>query len=72
MGKTMIMLKRARTLLRDFTISRRGNVAMMFGIALVPMVIAAGVGLDYARAALVRGQMADALGKVLAAQATQA
>ncbi|HEU0096943.1 MAG TPA: pilus assembly protein TadG-related protein [Rhizomicrobium sp.] len=52
---------RARTLLRGFVASRRGNVAMMFGIALVPLMIATGVGLDYARAALVKSQIADAL-----------
>lgn len=51
------LLQRARRFLR----SERGNVAMMFGLALVPMVIAGGVGLDYARSALVRSQMADAL-----------
>ncbi len=34
---------------------------MMFGIALVPIMIAAGVGLDYARAALTKSQMGDAL-----------
>jgi Flp pilus assembly protein TadG len=61
MGKQMALLKRARRLLRDFTISTRGNVAMMFGIALVPLLVAAGVGLDYARSALVRSQMSDAL-----------
>jgi Flp pilus assembly protein TadG len=61
MGKEMALLKRARSLLREFAVSRRGNVAMMFGIALVPLMIAAGAGLDYARAALVRSQMADAL-----------
>ena len=61
MSENMTMLKRARALLRDFAISRRGNVAMMFGIALVPMTIAAGIGLDYARSSLVRQQMSDAL-----------
>jgi Flp pilus assembly protein TadG len=58
MGKTIDrLLQGARRFLR----SERGNVAMMFGLALVPMVIAGGVGLDYARSALVRSQMADAL-----------
>jgi len=57
----MTMWNRARDLVRNFISSRRGNVAMMFGIALVPMTIAAGVGIDYARGALVRSQMSDAL-----------
>jgi Flp pilus assembly protein TadG len=61
MSEDMTMWTRARNLLRDFITSRRGNVAMMFGIALVPMTIAAGAGLDYARGALVRSQMSDAL-----------
>ncbi len=58
MGEIMNrLLKRARQFLR----SERGNVAMMFGIALVPMIVAAGVGLDYARGVLQRSQMTDAL-----------
>ncbi|MES2473949.1 MAG: pilus assembly protein TadG-related protein, partial [Pseudomonadota bacterium] len=61
MSEDMTMWNRARNLLRSFVRSHRGNVAMMFGIALVPMTIAAGVGLDYARGALVRSQMSDAL-----------
>jgi Flp pilus assembly protein TadG len=61
MGGTMTMLERARGVLRDFIVSRHGNVAMMFAIALVPLMIAAGVGLDFARASLVRSQMSDAL-----------
>jgi Putative Flp pilus-assembly TadE/G-like len=46
---------------RAFMHSRRGNVAMMFALALVPMTLAAGAGLDFARAMLVRQQMAGAL-----------
>jgi Flp pilus assembly protein TadG len=41
--------------------SDRGNIAMMFAITLVPLVIAAGAGLDFARAMLVRQQMGEAL-----------
>jgi Flp pilus assembly protein TadG len=52
---------RACALLRGFAASRRGNVATMFAVALVPLMIATGVGLDYARAALVKSQIADAL-----------
>src|SRR4051812_3807187 len=39
-------------LARAFARSRRGNVAMLFAISLVPLMLAAGVGLDYARAML--------------------
>ncbi len=53
--------RRARALLRGFAGSRRGNVAMMFALTLVPISIAAGAGLDYWRAVLVRQQMSEAL-----------
>jgi Flp pilus assembly protein TadG len=46
---------------RAFVRSKRGNVAMMFAIAMVPMTLAAGAGLDFARAMLVRQQMTGAL-----------
>jgi len=46
---------------RAFLKSKRGNVAMMFALALVPLMIGAGAGLDYARAMLVRQQMGEAL-----------
>src|ERR1700748_3719881 len=48
-------------MLRGFCKSRRGNVAMMFAIALIPLMIGAGAGLDFARAMLVRQQMGEAL-----------
>jgi Flp pilus assembly protein TadG len=51
------LMSRARALLPD----RRGNVAMMFALTLVPISIAAGAGLDYWRAVLVRQQMSEAL-----------
>jgi len=44
-----------------FLRSKRGNVAMMFAIALIPLMIGAGAGLDFARAMLVRQQMGEAL-----------
>jgi Flp pilus assembly protein TadG len=47
--------------LRAFVKSERGNVAMMFAVALIPLMIGAGAGLDYARAMLVRQQMTEAL-----------
>jgi len=57
----MAIFTRACVSLRRFAGAQRGNVAMMFGLALVPLMIATGVGLDYARAALVKSQIADAL-----------
>ncbi|MEO8301705.1 MAG: TadE/TadG family type IV pilus assembly protein, partial [Rhizomicrobium sp.] len=46
---------------RAFLRSERGNIAIMFGIALIPLMIGAGAGLDFARAMMVRQQMAEAL-----------
>jgi Flp pilus assembly protein TadG len=58
MRETMnLVLRKARAFLR----AKRGNVAMMFAISLVPLTIAAGVGLDYAREAMVRNAMNEAL-----------
>jgi Flp pilus assembly protein TadG len=47
--------------IRAFSRSARGNVVMMFALATVPLMIGAGVGLDYVRAMLVRQQMTEAL-----------
>src|SRR5665213_3373722 len=55
--KMKLIAAKARAFLR----AKRGNVAMIFAIALVPIVIAAGAGLDFARAMLVRQQMSEAL-----------
>ena len=56
-GITMKIAVKSRAFLK----SKRGNVAMMFAIALVPLMIGAGAGLDFARAMLVRQQMGEAL-----------
>jgi Flp pilus assembly protein TadG len=58
MGKKM---KLFAVTAREFLRSKRGNVAMMFAIMLVPLMIGAGAGLDFARAMLVRQQMGEAL-----------
>src|ERR1700744_601680 len=47
--------------LRAFARASGANVAMMFGLSLIPIAIAAGAGLDYAQAMMVRSQMIDAL-----------
>ena len=47
--------------LRAFAGARNGNVAMMFAIALVPISIAAGAGLDLARGMTARSNMSEAL-----------
>ena len=56
---------------RNFLRCKRGNIAMIFGVALVPIMIGAGAGLDFARAMMVRQQMAEALdGAALAVGST--
>jgi Flp pilus assembly protein TadG len=62
MGLTMsTMLTRLATKARSFLRAKRGNVAMIFGLAVIPLAIAAGAGVDYTRAMLVRQQMGEAL-----------
>ncbi|MBN9009035.1 MAG: pilus assembly protein [Rhizobiales bacterium] len=46
---------------RGFGADRRGNVAMIFGIAAVPTILAVGGFIDYERGSLARAQMQDAL-----------
>ena len=47
--------------LKAFAAARRGNVAMIYALAMVPVIAAAGAGLDYARAVIVRSNLSDAL-----------
>src|SRR5436190_3432494 len=52
---------RARALLESFAFSKGANVAMIFGLSLVPVTLGAGVGLDMARAMVVRARLTEAL-----------
>lgn len=45
---------------RQFLKSTRGNVAMMFGLVLIPMLIGAGVGIDMLRANDIRSRLTQA------------
>jgi Flp pilus assembly protein TadG len=47
--------------LRAFARARNANVAMIFGLSLIPIAIAAGAGLDFGRAMIVRTRLAEAL-----------
>src|SRR6185312_16347364 len=47
--------------LRAFGRANGANVAMMFGLSLLPLVIAASAGMDFAKAMMTRNAMADAL-----------
>jgi Flp pilus assembly protein TadG len=61
-----------RAQLKKFMRARRGNVAMIFALSLIPITIAAGAGLDLSRALMVRARLAEALDAAgLAVGATQ-
>lgn len=56
----------------EFARARRGNVAMIFALALIPITVAAGAGLDLSRALMERARLAEALDAAgLAVGATQ-
>jgi Flp pilus assembly protein TadG len=44
-----------------FLADRRGNVAIIFALSLIPLTLAAGAGLDYARGVIVRSALSRAL-----------
>ncbi len=46
--------------LRSFASETRGNAAILFGLALIPVMLGVGVAIDYGRALIVREHMADA------------
>ncbi|HEX3809039.1 MAG TPA: pilus assembly protein TadG-related protein [Rhizomicrobium sp.] len=52
-----LLVARAAALVTD----RRANFAMTFALSLLPVAIAAGTGLDLARAMIVRGRLSEAL-----------
>lgn len=54
------MLKFSTAHARRFSRDVRGNVAIMFGVAIVPLILIVGVAFDYGRAMTVRGTMSDA------------
>jgi Flp pilus assembly protein TadG len=58
MGSRLTMLAGK---MRAFLRAKRGNVAMMFALACVPLTVAAGTGVDYTRALMVHQQMNEAL-----------
>ncbi|HVP84079.1 MAG TPA: pilus assembly protein [Rhizomicrobium sp.] len=47
--------------MRAFAGDRGGNIAMIFGLSLIPLSIAAGVGLDMSRAMITRNRLGTAL-----------
>jgi len=51
----------SRAVLGRFAFSRRGNIATIFALSLVPMAVAAGAGVDIARSMVVRTRLSEAL-----------
>src|ERR1700680_4853696 len=54
-------LVRLQSFALKFARCSRANAAVIFAIALVPVIAGAGVGFDYARALVVRTRLAEAL-----------
>ena len=55
------MLKAVGLWFRLFARNTKGNVAILFGLSLIPIMIGVGGAIDYGRALLVRERMADAV-----------
>lgn len=54
------MLRASGRSLRSFAQDTKGNVAILFGVALIPILLGVGAAVDYGRALVVRERMADA------------
>jgi Flp pilus assembly protein TadG len=52
---------RARSLSKVFVRSKRANISIIFGLSLIPITLGAGLGLDMARAMIVRSRLTEAL-----------
>ena len=56
----VLCLKRRLEACRGFIGETKGNVAILFGLALIPLALGVGIAIDYGRALIVREHMADA------------
>ena len=54
----MALNKKSNSPIGGFFRNERGNVTLIFGFAVIPLVLAGGVAIDYARDAMVRGRLA--------------
>ena len=54
------MLQALQLKLRSFARDASGNIAILFAVSAIPLVIGIGVAVDYGRALIVRDRMADA------------
>jgi Flp pilus assembly protein TadG len=58
LGKALIAIRAA---MRKFRPAEDGNVAMMFGVAAIPLIVAVGGVVDYSRETMVHSDMQDSL-----------
>jgi Flp pilus assembly protein TadG len=59
-------------LLASFCRDQRGNVIMIFAFAAIPLILAAGIAIDYSRAATIRGRLAAVADSAVLAATTPA
>lgn len=50
-------IKERKDLMRSFAADRRGNVTMIFAFSIIPLLLAGGMAIDYARDAMIRGRL---------------
>ena len=55
------IIKKLRSKLMRFPMNNRGNIAMTFGLCLIPVVIAVGIAIDLNRALIVRERLSQAI-----------
>ena len=71
-GHLKVTFIRLRALARHLVACRRGNVTMMFAIALLPIFGAIGIAVDYANAVRIRGNLQHAVDAAVLSSATGA
>lgn len=57
----IVGMRSALARLTQFWTDKRGNIAVIYAVALIPLLIAVGAGLDFARAVMVRAELTEAL-----------
>jgi Flp pilus assembly protein TadG len=58
---TRNLVQRLKATLRSFAVEKSGQVAIIFGLSLIPSILAIGCGVDLSRAVVVRQRLGEAL-----------
>ena len=58
---TRNLVERLKATLRSFAVEKSGQVAIIFGLSLIPSILAIGCGVDLSRAVVVRQRLGEAL-----------